>query len=160
MKIMSRLWEKITKKGISAHQIAWSGALGIYLAFSPFLGIQTILVFVLSFIFRAKSMIVFTVLYTINNPWTMIPIAVFDYAFGNWLIYSVFGLDLSPYDPAWFGWINAKLCATLCHYLGIKSLCFWSFIIGGNIIAIPAAIIAYPLFKRVAEKQIQKLKTN
>lgn len=153
MKFLSRLWIKLSEKGITPHLFAWSGAIGIFLAFSPFLGIQTILVFVFAFLLRAKSSIIFTILYTINNPWTMIPIAVADYVFGSWLTNSVLGINLTAYDPQWVNWLNDKLCPYISPYLGITHLCFWCYLIGGMIIATIAAVCSYPLFKKFAEKQ-------
>lgn len=136
------------EKQLAPAKVAWSGALGVYLAFSPFLGIQTILVFALSFLLRANTPIVITILYSVNNPWTMIPIVVVDYAVGAWFL-RIIGIDLSLYDPSWMGWVNGKLIPYIQPYLGIKKLSLWAYLIGGHIIAIPLAIVAYPLMKRL-----------
>ncbi len=143
-----KLIDRFVKKGISPHKVAWSSSWGMYLAFSPFLGIQTILVFFVAFIFRAQAAVVFTVLYTVNNPWTMIPIVLLDYLFGTWL-FKILGISMALYEPQWMGWVNAKLTPYLTPYLGIEELQLWPYLIGGNIIAISAACVTYPLIKKV-----------
>lgn len=150
-----RLLERVERTGLSPSKVAWSGALGIYLAFSPFLGIQTILVFIFSFIFCAHTGILFTVLYMVNNPWTMIPIALLDYVVGAGFLKLV-GLDLSAYDPRWMEWVNRKLGVWLFPYLGIKKLSFWAYFIGGNLIALPLAIVSYPALKKMYKKGLAK----
>lgn len=147
--------EKLVKGESSPAKLAWSTTLGIFLAFSPYLGFQTILVFVLSFLLRANSAIVFTVLYTINNPWTMIPIAALDYVFGHWLTATFLQIDLLEYNPSWMAWVNTKL-ASLTTYLGIEQLCFWCFFIGGNILAITAALLSYPFLRKLSSRIIKK----
>lgn len=146
--IKERFLKKLIEKQLSPQKVAWSGAVGVYLAFSPFLGIQTILVFVLAFLLRANGPIVFTVLYTINNPWTMIPIVLLDYFVGSWFL-QLIGLDLTMYDPSWMEWLNAKLIPYIGPYLGVKKLSLWTYLIGGHLIAIPLACVSYPVIKKL-----------
>src|SRR3989339_2291563 len=54
-----KIIDRFVKKGVSPHKVAWSSSWGMYLAFSPFLGIQTILVFIVAFFFRAQASLVF-----------------------------------------------------------------------------------------------------
>lgn len=157
--IGQRLLARLEKTGMSPSQVAWSGALGIYLALSPFLGIQTLLIFVFAFLFRAHAGIIFTVLYTVNNPWTMIPIALFDYIVGAGFC-TLFGFDFSPYDPTWMAWVNRKLGSWLLPYLGIKKLSFWTYFIGGNLVAIPAMLITYPALKKMYSAWIFRVKNG
>jgi len=143
-----KLIDRFVKQGVSPHKLAWSSALGVYLAFSPFLGIQTILMFILAFLLRAKTAVVFTVLYAINNPWTMLPILLMDYFFGMW-IFRIFSIDMSAYEPAWMDWFNHKLTSYLTPYLGIEQINLWPYLIGGNIIALVAGSITYPIIKKI-----------
>lgn len=154
-KYTTKFMQRLVKSEPNSTRLAWSITLGLFLAFSPYLGFQTILVFVLSFLFHANSAVVFTVLYTVNNPWTMIPIAAFDYIFGHWLTESVLKFDLLRYNPSWMHWVNSKLSG-LTHYLGIEKLCFWCFFIGGNILALAIALLSYPVLKKLSLKIIKK----
>lgn len=154
--IKERFFKKIVEKQLTPHQVAWSGAVGVYLAFSPFLGVQTLLVFGLAFILRANAAISFTVLYTVNNPWTMIPIVILDYIVGSAFMRFI-GLDLSAFDPSWMEWLNIKLIPYIGPYLGIKKICLWTYLIGGHIVAIPLACLSYPFIKKLYISGMNKL---
>ena len=154
-KFVQKLMEKLVKSEPDPVRLAWSVTLGLFIAFSPYLGIQTVLVFVLSFLLRANSAVAFIVLYTVNNPWTMIPIAALDYLFGRWLLETMLGLNLEIYDPSWMVWVNTKI-SFLTAYLGIKKIIFWYFFIGGNIIACLVAIASYPFMKYWCRKLVDK----
>lgn len=143
-----KLIDRFIKQGVSPHKLAWSAALGMYLAISPFLGLQTLLMFILAFFLRAKTAVVFTVLYTINNPWTMIPILLMDYFFGSWL-FCLLGIDMSAYEPSWMTWFNQKLTSYLTPYLGIEQINLWPYLVGGNVLALIAAAITYPVIKKI-----------
>jgi uncharacterized protein (DUF2062 family) len=143
-----RFLKKLIEKQLSPREVAWAGALGVYLAFSPFLGIQTLLVFAFAFVLRANAAISVTVLYTVNNPWTMIPIVLLDYVVGSGFL-RLLDLDLTPYDPSWMGWLNGKLIPYIGSYLGIKKLSLWAYLIGGHLIAIPLACLSYPFIKKL-----------
>src|SRR3989338_2766075 len=69
-----------------------------------------------------------------NNPWTMIPFFSFDYIFGYWVTHSLFGLN-----PSWI--------LSLEKIFGSGKICIWSFIIGGNVLGIVAALASYPYAK-------------
>lgn len=143
-KFYNKVLDKLVKAEPSAEKLAWSITLGTYLAFSPYLGLQTPLVFVLAFLLRANYAVVFIVLYSVNNPWTMIPLAAMDYAFGHWFIEGLLHIDLSAYDPSWMWWINERIGPYILPYLGLDEFCFWCFIIGGNIIALSVSLVSYP----------------
>jgi hypothetical protein len=142
------LINKVISPDMSPPYVARSCALGVFMAFSPYLGIQTILVIGLAVIMRASAPIAVTLLYVINNPWTMIPIAALDFVFGRFLVTTLLGLDLTPYNPAWMEWVNNKIGYYVLSFVGIDKFCFWSYLIGGHIIALTAAAITYPLVKR------------
>lgn len=151
-----KMIDRLLQAEADPRRLAWSMSLGVYLAFSPYLGIQTFLVFLLAFVFSANAAVIMIVLYTVNNPWTMLPIAALDYSFGHWLSESFLQLNLSQYDPAWMGWVNAKIGSYLTAYLGIEELCFWSFMLGGNIIAFTCAAISYPFAQRFCAGILKK----
>lgn len=60
-------------------------AIGLFTAISPFLGLHTVMVLVLAFVFRANKVVAFAVGW-VNNPVTMIPIYLPCYALGVWMI--------------------------------------------------------------------------
>jgi uncharacterized protein (DUF2062 family) len=153
---VSTMIKKFITPDMTPTSIARSCSLGVFMAFSPYLGIQTFLTIGFAVILRASTPIAVTLLYVINNPWTMIPIAALDFIFGRFIVTTLLGLDLTPYTPAWMEWVNVKIGSYVLSYVGIDKFCFWSYLIGGNIIALAAAAITYPLVKRAFAKKATK----
>src|SRR6266496_257957 len=57
-------------------------AIGVFIAFSPFLGLHTILATLIAFLFRFNKIAIYTGTF-INNPlFTLVPIIVASYAIG------------------------------------------------------------------------------
>lgn len=131
----------------SPNRLALSCAIGTFLAFSPYLGIQTVLIFVLSWLMSLNTTVTFSVVYLINNPWTMIPIVILDYLVGAWVA-GLLNLDLLRYNPSWMQtfnhWIEKKAGTYLTQW-GIGELSFWAYFIGGHIVAVTLGLIAYPI---------------
>lgn len=148
--------DKILNAESSPIRLARSVSLGNFIAFSPFLGIQTLLIFGLGKLLRLNITVIFTVVYVVNNPWTMIPIAALDYSIGHWLTETVFKLDLMRYNPSWMAWVNNKIGYYLVQYLGIAELCFWCFIIGGMVVASVISLASYPFMKIFFTKLIRQ----
>ena len=80
---LKRFFSHIMAAGTTPKERAAAVALGVWIAFSPFLGIQTFLIFGICWIVHLNPSITFAVVYLINNPWTMIPIAAADYMVGS-----------------------------------------------------------------------------
>jgi uncharacterized protein (DUF2062 family) len=118
--------------GATPQRLSLSCCSGLYIAFSPFPGVHTILMFVFNYFLKLHfpTLLVIT---SINNPWTMIPFYTFDYAFGYWVTHSLMG-----WTPSWI--------LSLTKIFGTGKICIWSFLIGGNILGIIAAFSSYPLF--------------
>lgn len=124
----------------SPKKLALSFCIGNYIAFSPFLGLHTIMVFILSWLLNLNTPLVFAVSCGVNNPWTAAPIYSLDYLFGYWLIHHVLHYD-SLYIPSWYGFI----VDFFQHKLGMAAPCIWSFLIGGNLLAILVSVLIYPM---------------
>src|SRR4026207_660616 len=61
-------------------------SIGVFIAFSPFLGLHTILATVLAFAFRFNKVAIYTGTF-INNPFlTLVPIIIASYAVGAFLL--------------------------------------------------------------------------
>ena len=159
MNFIQKRLERLIENETSPNRPARACAFGVGIGLSPYLGIQTLFVFVLSWIFGLKTRIVFTVSYIINNPWTMIPIAVFDYLVGSWIA-ALLRLNLSRYKPAWVqwltAWINKKIGHYICRYINIADFSFWAYMIGGHLVAIVGGVITYFLAKRFFARMIEK----
>lgn len=137
--------KKLIYQERSPEKLAFSFCMGIYIAFSPFPGLHTVMVFLFSWLFRLNLGVTFTSSCFINNPWTMIPIYGADYGLGYFLVYKLFKFDLAIFDPWWMGYINYFCEKTL----GIAKPCIWSFLLGGNLLGIGLALLLYPIMRKI-----------
>jgi uncharacterized protein (DUF2062 family) len=119
-----------------------SCCVGVYIAFSPFIGLHTAMVFLFSWLFRLNVPVTFAFSILINNPWTMVFVYGADYVFGECLFYLV-GINSRTWNPVWVEVLNAKINTVV----SIPGISFWSFMIGGNLLGILIAGMLYPVFK-------------
>lgn len=121
-----------------------SWLVGTFIAFSPFVGLHSIMALLSTWLLRLNIIIVFAVAYGINNPWTMIPIYLFEYAVGYGIVHKFFAIPLEKINPAWMLPVNEYVR----HYIPIKGLSLWAFLIGGHIVSLVAVGISYVIIKR------------
>jgi uncharacterized protein len=141
--IMSRL-ERLSLDNWTAKKLAVSFCVGTYIAFSPFPGFHTWLSLLLAWMFSLNVAVVFAASIFINNPWTMVFIYGGDYFFGDFIL-RFFMIDTCSFDPHWMCYVN-----TFLHtYTGLEHISLWSFLLGGNIIAVAASFVAYPIAKHI-----------
>lgn len=129
----------------SPHKLALSLSVGIYIAFSPFIGFHTLITVLVAWALRLNFAVIWLGSHVINNPWTMIPVYAAGYWCGDFLLNGMLGLDMLASNPSWMTYINNFLI----NYLGITQVSLWSFLIGGNLLGLCAAFALYPVFKRV-----------
>lgn len=142
---IKKFFKKLLYQERSPEKLALSFCMGIYIAFSPFPGLHTVMVFLFSWLLRLNCGVTLASSCFINNPWTLFPIYGGDYAFGYWLVYKIFHINLSQWEPGWMHSINI-FCE---NSLGIAKPCIWSFLIGGNILGIVFALLLYPIMKKI-----------
>ena len=130
--------------GASPQKLAASVCFGIYLAFTPFLGLHLALAFFISWFFSLNAAIMLAVSCVIHNPWTVFPIYATDYFCGDYVLLHWFGVNPVACNPCWMGHCNAFLTA----HTGLPSVSLWSFLIGGNILGIGLSLMVYPVMKR------------
>lgn len=114
--------------------IARGVAVGLFVAFTPTLGIQFIICTILMLIVRGNIPVAFMAL-MITNPATAVPIYYTEYIFGKEIL-SLFGIVLEANDPS----SNSNLIATVTD----ASLATW---VGGIVVATLAAIVSYTAIK-------------
>ena len=122
-------------------------AIGVFIAFSPFLGLHTIMATVIAFVFRFNKIAIYTGTF-INNPiFTLVPIIAFSYGVGALLL----GLPLSIPDEAVALLKNPELLtAEYYERLFVQS---WHlvrpFMVGGMVLSVVCSVVAYPLTLRL-----------
>ncbi len=127
--------KKALQGGADHNQLTRSFCIGVYVAFSPFPGAHTLMMIAFKYLFNLHFPTLF-IATSINNPWTMIPFFSGDYIFGYWLVHTVLG-----WHPSWL--------LSFEKLFGSTSICIWSFLIGGNILGIIAALACYPVAKKI-----------
>ena len=118
-------------------------SIGVFIAFSPFLGIHTIMATMIAFAFRFNKIAIYTGTF-INNPFlTLVPIIVVSYAVGA----LVLGRPLRI-PPDGVELLRNPQLLTLEYYrrLFVQS---WHvvlpFTVGGMILSVVCSALAYPL---------------
>jgi uncharacterized protein (DUF2062 family) len=130
-------------------------SIGVFIAFSPFLGLHTIAATLIAFTFRFNKIAIYTGTF-VNNPFlTLVPILLASYAVGALLMGRPLGLPPESMEllrnphlltSSWWG--------KLFHSGGNVLV---PFLIGGMSLSVICSIIAYPLTLRFLRAR-QKLK--
>lgn len=134
------------ESGGSPEKLAMAFCVGIYIAFSPFPGAHTIMVLLSRWLLGLNLPVLFLSA-SINNPWTMIPFFSLDYVFGYWFLHSVLGC-------------SGMWEISLAKVFGSGKICLLSFLVGGNLLGIVAAIVFYPVMTIVFKKMFHRIQKN
>ena len=129
-------------------------SIGVFIAFSPFLGLHTIMATVLAFAFRFNKIAIYTGTF-INNPFlTLVPIILASYAIGAFLMGKPIappaeGLELLKHPQL----LTGEWWSRLFRQTGDVLI---PFTIGGMVLSVVCSLAAYPLtlrFLRARRKQ-------
>lgn len=123
-------------------RLTLSVCMGVYIAFCPFVGFHTALVFLFAWLFALNFAVMLSVSMLVNNPWTMVPVYGAGHLFGDWML-SWFGVNHYAWNPSWIMSFNSWARATI----GLYGFSFWAFMIGGNILGIVLGVLSYSLIK-------------
>ena len=115
----------------SPHRLATAFALGIFIAFSPTLGLHTISCLLLAWAFRLSKIVVLTAAF-MNNPWTIVPM----YGTCLWIGMKLTGSGAPTPHIAWNELSLATAWVILKPYL-------WPFVTGTLVVGSIAAVVAY-----------------
>jgi len=115
----------------SPNKLALAFAVGVFIAFSPTIGLHTASCFALAWMFRLSTIVVFTAA-CINNPWTMVPL----YGFCLWFGIKITGtMTAMPVIP-WQSLTLSSAYHLLRPYL-------WPFVTGTIVLGAVAAVLSY-----------------
>ena len=122
-------------------------SIGVFIAFSPFLGLHTIMATAVAFIFKFNKIAIYTGTF-INNPFlTLVPIIIASYAVGAFLL----GRPLSIPEEG-LELLKSPHLFTADYYrrLFVQSWndVVWPFSVGGMALSIVCSLLAYPLTLR------------
>src|SRR5690349_18934269 len=121
-------------------------SIGVFIAFSPFLGLHTILATLIAFIFRFNKVAIYTGTF-VNNPFfTLVPIIIGSYTVGAFVL----GLPLQiPGEGLELLKHPHLFSRSYYHRIFVQSWnIVWPFGIGGMVLSVLCSLIAYPLTLR------------
>lgn len=127
----------------SPERTALAFSIGVFIAFSPFLGLHTILATTIAFLARFNKVAIYAGTF-VNNPFlTLVPIIIASYAIGAFILnqplrISSEGIDLlrNPH----------LLTADYYRQLFRESWqIVWPFTIGASVLSVVCSLIAYPV---------------
>jgi uncharacterized protein (DUF2062 family) len=121
-------------------------SIGVFIAFSPFLGLHTILATAVAFYFRFNKIAIYTGTF-INNPFlTLVPIIIASYAVGAFIL----GRPLSIPDEGLELLKNPRLFSgDYYRQLFVQSWSIvWPFTVGATSLSVVCSLLAYPLTLR------------
>ena len=118
-------------------------SIGVFIAFSPFLGLHTILATAIAFLFRFNKVAIYSGTF-INNPFlTLVPIIVASYAIGAFasgrpIRIPPEGIDLLKNPQLLSADYYRQVFRQSWHIV-------WPFTIGAMVLSVVCSLIAYPL---------------
>ena len=113
------------------HRLALAFSVGVFIAFSPWLGLHIASAFVLAWMFRLNKVVVLTGSF-VNNPWTIVPM----YAFCLWLGIKITGGSVQTPDIDWGSIGFRDLITVLRPFL-------WPYVAGTIVVGAAAAVLSY-----------------
>lgn len=121
-------------------------SIGVFIAFSPFLGLHTIIATIVAFVFKFNKVAIYAGTF-INNPiFTLVPIIILSYAVGAFLMGRPIkipdeGVELLKSPNIFSGDYYKQLFVQSWNIV-------WPFSIGGMVLSVVCSAVAYPLTLR------------
>jgi uncharacterized protein (DUF2062 family) len=118
-------------------------SIGVFIAFSPFLGLHTIMATAIAFLFRFNKIAIYTGTF-INNPFfTLVPIIIVSYAVGAFVIgrplhLPAEGLELLKNPQLFSGDYYRRIFVESWNIV-------WPFSVGATVLSVVCSVLAYPI---------------
>lgn len=118
-------------------------SVGVFIAFSPFLGLHTIAATLVAFLFRFNKIAIYTGTF-LNNPFlTLAPIIIASYALGAVVLGRPLsippeGIELLKSPQIFSGDYYRQLFVQSWHIV-------WPFTVGATLLSVICSLLAYPL---------------
>ena len=122
-------------------------SIGVFIAFSPFLGLHTILATAIAFLFRFNKIAIYTGTF-VNNPiLTLVPIIIASYTVGAFILGKPLripdeGLELLRNPRIFSGDYYQQLFVQSWNNV------VWPFSVGAMALSVVCSLVAYPLTLR------------
>ena len=142
---LQRAYEVLFHVGDTPHRIALAFAIGLFIAFSPLLGLHTVIALGIAFLFRLSRGAMLLGAY-INNPWTIAPLYIAGTTVGCFLLgvppEGLVEIDWDLHGVAFY----RNLIDHLRPYL-------WPYVIGNTLVGLVVGLVGYVLLRSVLERR-------
>jgi hypothetical protein len=118
----------------SPHRVALAFGVGVFIAFSPLLGIHTGLALAVAFAFRLSRVAILAGTWT-NNPWTLVPMYMSGTASLEEIDWALRGRAF--YEALW---------------TGLRPL-LWPYVVGNTVLGTLAGIASYVALRTLLERR-------
>lgn len=143
-----QMYRKFLQLDDTPHSIALGAALGMFITFTPTVGIQVLIVLILSMVVRFNRFAAIVIIY-LSNPVTIIPIYYADYVIGLF-VQGESGLSLEEFGLLWD---QSVITAGEVGFWGATQVLFKSLgtdviipmFIGGGVLGGFVGVVTYPL---------------
>lgn len=121
-------------------------SIGVFIAFSPFLGLHTIIATIVAFVFRFNKVAIYAGTF-INNPiFTLVPIIIVSYAVGALLMGQSVkipseGVELLKNPRIFSGDYYRQIFVQSWNIV-------WPFSVGATVLSVVCSLVSYPLTLR------------
>lgn len=133
-------------------------SIGVFIAFSPFLGLHTILATLIAFVFRFNKVAIYSGTF-INNPFlTLVPIIIASYAVGAFVLGRPLRIPAEGVEL-----LKNPHLLTADYYRKLFRESWdivWPFTIGGMVLSVVCSLIAYPVTSWLLRKHRQAKAAN
>jgi uncharacterized protein (DUF2062 family) len=127
------------------HRIALAFGMGVFIAFSPLLGIHTGLALGLAFLFRLSRVAILAGAWT-NNPWTLAPMFMAGTALGCGL------LGVSPETLESIDWSLHGRAFYEALWEGLRPL-LAPFVVGNTVLGVITGLVSYLVVRSLLERR-------
>ena len=143
-----QMYRKLLQLDDTPHSRALGAALGMFITFTPTVGIQVLIVLILSMVVRFNRFAAIVLIY-LSNPVTIIPIYYADYVIGLF-VQGESGLSLEEFGLLWD---QSVITAGEVGFWGATQVLFKSLgtdviipmFIGGGVLGGFVGVVTYPL---------------
>ncbi|HEX6728424.1 MAG TPA: DUF2062 domain-containing protein [Pyrinomonadaceae bacterium] len=118
-------------------------SIGVFIAFSPFLGLHTIMATFLAFVFRFNKIAIYAGTFLNNPPFTLVPIIILSYAVGAFIM----GRPLSIPEEGVRLLKNPDIFSGE-YYRQVFSQSWFivePFAVGATVLSVVCSVLAYPI---------------
>jgi len=151
MNKIKETWRKLLSSNSSPHEIALGLSIGVFVGFTPLVGIQTILILLLIFIIPKINKISAYLSSWVMNQFTFVPIYLLNYWIGAFILKIENKLEYSEFT-------KIILQRNLSQIINIGKNIFIPMLLGGLIVASTLALLTYIISRFLIE--IRNIKAN